>query len=451
MADRGTRTYHRQVAAGRAAPLPIVLRPSVASRPAELRVEAGTVTIGSGSKADLVVDDSTVSRAHVELTLVPEGVHVKDLASRNGTFYAGQRISSAILTPGTRISLGAAQIAIELDAAHLAEPALHGGSSFRGLSGTSPTMLNLFATIARLDGSLVPVLVHGASGVGKELVARALHEGSRVAQGPLIPVNCGAISRELVASTLFGHKRGAFTGAVSDRLGLFRAADGGTVFLDEISEVSPSFQVSLLRFLQDGELKPLGSDRTITADVRIIAASNRPLKSLVAAGEFRRDLYYRLKGFELEVPSLRSRPEDIAALAEFFAAKHSEAMARKVLGISASALERLTAYDFPGNVRELENEIRRMVVLTNDGEYLTTRHLPQSILDAVVRPPTLRSGPADISGKTLKDKVESLEKNLVLETLGRLRWNQSRAADELGLSRVGLANKIKRYGLDREP
>ncbi len=297
----------------------------------------------------------------------------------------------------------------------------------------------------------LPILIQGETGTGKELLARAVHYNSTRRASPLLVQNCGGLPDELLQSELFGHKRGAFTGAVSDRLGLFRAADGGTVFLDEISEVSPSFQVSLLRFLQDGELKPLGSDRTITADVRIIAASNRPLKSLVAAGEFRRDLYYRLKGFELEVPSLRSRPEDIAALAEFFAAKHSEAMARKVLGISASALERLTAYDFPGNVRELENEIRRMVVLTNDGEYLTTRHLPQSILDAVVRPPTLRSGPADISGKTLKDKVESLEKNLVLETLGRLRWNQSRAADELGLSRVGLANKIKRYGLDREP
>jgi two-component system response regulator HupR/HoxA len=294
----------------------------------------------------------------------------------------------------------------------------------------------------------LPILIQGETGTGKELLARAIHYNSGRRSSPLMVQNCGGVPDELLQSELFGHKRGAFTGAISDRLGLFRAADGGTVFLDEISEVSPSFQVSLLRFLQEGEVKPLGCDRTETCNVRIIAASNRPLSALVAAGKFRQDLFFRLRGFEFEVPPLRERPDDIPALAEFLAAKHSDSIGRKTLGISASALEKLVAFEFPGNVRELENEIRRMVALTKDGEYLTTQTMSPALLAA---PP--RRLPASnrfaSEGATLKDQVENLERHIVADALARHRWNQSRAADELGLSRVGLANKIRRYGLDK--
>jgi two-component system response regulator HupR/HoxA len=329
-------------------------------------------------------------------------------------------------------------------------PHLHPqGQRFEKLVYASDKMSELCELAKTAARTELPILIQGETGTGKELLARAIHYSSQRHGSPLLVQNCGGLPDELLQSELFGHKRGSFTGAISDRLGLFRAGDGGTVFLDEISDVSPSFQVSLLRFLQDGELKPLGSDRTITANVRIIAASNRPIKALVASGEFRRDLYYRLKGFELEVPALRVRPQDVPVLAEFFAAKHAETMNRKILGISRSALEKLMAYDFPGNVRELENEIRRMVAMTNDGEYLSSRHISQAILDAAPRSvPALPS--LTVDGATLKDKVEHLEKNLVVEALGRLRWNQSKAAEELGLSRVGLANKIKRYGLDRQ-
>ena len=302
----------------------------------------------------------------------------------------------------------------------------------------------LARTAAKTD---LPVLIQGETGTGKELLARAVHYNSTRRANPLLVQNCGGMPDELLQSELFGHKRGAFTGAVSDRLGLFRAGDGGTVFLDEISDVSKSFQVSLLRFLQEGEVKPLGADKTIHANVRIIAASNRPLAALVAKGEFRRDLYYRLKGFEFEVPPLRDRPEDIAALAEFFAAKHSEANGRKILGLSASVIDKLRHYAFPGNVRELENEIHRMVVLTHDGEYVTTRHMSPAILAVPERRGSGHGGFTP-EGETLKDQVESLERHLVQDTLVRHRWNQSKAAKELGLSRVGLANKIRRYGLD---
>jgi two-component system response regulator HupR/HoxA len=203
--------------------------------------------------------------------------------------------------------------------------------------------------------------------------------------------------------------------------------------------------VSLLRFLQEGEVKPLGSDRLDHADVRIIAASNRPLYDLVERGEFRRDLYYRLKGFELHIPALRERPEDVPVLAEFFIQKYAGVVGRRVVGVTKEALAKLEAYDYPGNVRELETEIRRMVAIAEQGEYISSRHL-SPVFDSVrVRSDDEIRFATD--GASLKEMVENLEKHVVAASLQRHHWNQSRAADELGLSRVGLANKIKRYGL----
>ncbi|PWR23109.1 sigma-54 dependent transcriptional regulator [Zavarzinia compransoris] len=330
---------------------------------------------------------------------------------------------------------------------HLSPTSIRGESQrFEKLVYRSEPMAALCDLARQAAPTDLPILIQGDTGTGKELLARAIHYNSSRRQSPLLIQNCGGMSDELLHSELFGHKRGAFTGAIADRLGLFRAADGGTVFLDEISEISPAFQVSLLRFLQEGEVKPLGADKAVHCNVRIIAASNRRLSAMVPQREFRQDLYFRLKGFELEVPPLRKRADDISILAEFFTAKHAEAMGRRVLGISANLIEKLRHYDYPGNVRELENEIRRLVALTRDGEYLTTRHLSPAILDVVPKPPRSADGFVP-EGETLKDKVEALEKHAVQETLARLRWNQKRAAEELGLSRVGLANKIKRYGL----
>jgi len=319
---------------------------------------------------------------------------------------------------------------------------------FEKLVFVSEKMAELCDLARKVARTELPILIQGETGSGKELLARAIHYNSSRHTSPLLVQNCGGMPDELLQSELFGHKRGAYTGAISDRLGLFRAADGGTVFLDEISEVSPSFQISLLRFLQEGEVKPLGSDKTEICDVRIIAAANRPLKDMVAAGKYRQDLYFRLRGFELELPALRDRPDDIPVLAEFFAAKHSDSIGRKILGISASVIEKLMAFDYPGNVRELENEVRRMVALAKDGDYLMTQHLSPTLLAVAPRKTGALNGFTP-EGATLKDKVESLEKHLLNEVLVRHRWNQSRAATELGLSRVGLANKIKRYDLDQ--
>ena len=331
-----------------------------------------------------------------------------------------------------------------LDSKPLDEPIVQ-SYRFEKLVYSSPKMAELCNLAKQAAATELPILIQGGTGTGKELLARAIHYNSGRRNSPLLVQNCGGLSDEMLQSELFGHKRGAFTGAISDRLGLFRAADGGTVFLDEISEVSASFQVSLLRFLQEGEVKPLGSDRLSHADVRVIAASNRPLYALVERGEFRRDLYYRLKGFELEIPALRERPEDIPALTQFFIEKYAGVVGRRVVGITKDALEKLEAYAYPGNVRELETEIRRMVAIAEQGGYIAARHL--SPVFEMVRTRRDEQHGFVTEGASLKAMVESLEKHVVAASLRRNHWNQSKAADELGLSRVGLANKIKRYGL----
>lgn len=301
----------------------------------------------------------------------------------------------------------------------------------------------------------LPVLIEGETGTGKELMARAVHLFSERNKQIFLAQNCGALTDGLLQSELFGHKRGAFTGAVGDRLGLFPAADGGTVFLDEISDISPAMQVSLLRFLQEGEFKPVGSDQPRHSNVRIIAASNRPLSQLVEEGKFRRDLYYRLRGFELKIPLLRERPEDIPVLTDYLIKKYAGNIGRHVAGVSAEVRQKLKSYAFPGNVRELENEVRRMVSMTENGAIITVNQLSSEIANCR---PQLHS-PLSVAlpqallehvGMTLKTTVELVEAQLVRQALHRHHWNQSRAARELGLSRVGLDNKIKRYGIERD-
>ena len=321
---------------------------------------------------------------------------------------------------------------------------------FDKLVFASDSMIEVCNLARQAAATDLPVLIQGETGTGKELMARAVHFFSNRRGYPFLAQNCAALPDELLHSELFGHKRGAFTGAIADRLGLFAAADGGTVFLDEIGDVSPAFQVSLLRLLQDGEVKPLGSHATKHTNVRVIAATNKRLKELVEQNRFRRDLYFRLRGFELTLPPLRERVEDIGILAEHAATKYAATINRKIAGISAEVLRRLQAHPYPGNVRELENEVRRMVALAADGEFLSVRHMSPEF--ARLNPPDGSDArlPGFLKGKdTLKHKVETLETHLVTEALLRHKWNHSRAARELGISRVGLANKIRRYSLDR--
>ncbi|TFV41723.1 sigma-54-dependent Fis family transcriptional regulator [Bradyrhizobium frederickii] len=289
----------------------------------------------------------------------------------------------------------------------------------------------------------ISVLITGESGTGKELLARAIHYGSARANKAFVVENCGALPDELLESELFGCKKGAFTGAYQDRIGLFEVADGGTIFLDEIGETSPAFQVKLLRVLQESEIRPLGAQRVRKVDVRVVAATNRDLEAEVEAGRFRRDLYYRLAAFPVHMPALRERPMDVSLIAEGVLSSVKTSFNRPGLRFATSALEAFARYHWPGNVRELQNEIQRMVVLADADEL----QAPPLLGRRNGKPPA-----AAIQGKlngsaTLKDKVEDLEKAVIISTLERYEGNISRVANELGLSRVGLRNKLSRYDL----
>ncbi|PKO35265.1 MAG: sigma-54-dependent Fis family transcriptional regulator [Betaproteobacteria bacterium HGW-Betaproteobacteria-7] len=304
------------------------------------------------------------------------------------------------------------------------------------------------ALIHRVAPFDLSVMVTGESGTGKEMVARAIHYESRRAARPFITENCGAVPDSLLESELFGYKRGAFTGAVEDRVGLFQQADGGTLFLDEIGETSPAFQVKLLRALQEGEFRPLGSSRPVTVDVRVIAATNRDLEEDVRTGRFREDLYYRLATIPMHVPPLRQRPMDLPLLAAHLLEATARILDKPVDGIEAAAMQALAAYQWPGNVRELQNEILRMVALA-DAALLGRQLLSPRVLGATGgRPDADAALPTTGLHGNLRERMEQLEQRVIAEAMQRHRGNKSRAARELGLSRVGLRAKLNRYGLE---
>ncbi|MGB0498126.1 MAG: sigma 54-interacting transcriptional regulator [Rubricella sp.] len=312
------------------------------------------------------------------------------------------------------------------------------------IRGPGSPMEEVIVHAARIAGFDLPALILGETGTGKELVARAIHDASLRADGPFVPVNCGAIPDELLESELFGHVKGAFTGAHQRRLGLVEAADGGTLFLDEIGDTSPAFQVKLLRFLQEAEVRPVGSDEVRRVDVRVIAATNRDPKAEVEEGRFRSDLYWRLAVAPLTVPPLRERACDIGPISRHLLAGASSRYGKRAGRVDPEAAAALLRHDWPGNVRELENAVLRMLMLS-DGERIGAEHLEPAILgahgaDSIATEACAGQG-------TLKDRVEWMEAQILHQTLIRHNWNKSRAADELGLSRVGLRAKLDRYGI----
>ncbi|MBU1232933.1 MAG: sigma-54 dependent transcriptional regulator [Proteobacteria bacterium] len=301
--------------------------------------------------------------------------------------------------------------------------------------GASPSMQELLEMISYVAPTEATVLITGESGTGKELVAAELHKNSERRNGPFVRVNCAALAEGLLESELFGHEKGAFTGADRRREGKFVQASGGTLFLDEIGETSQAMQVKMLRVLQEHELQRVGGEETIRTDARIIAATNRDLEEEVRAGNFREDLYYRLNVVTVAVPPLRNRAEDIPLLVNHFVGKFSEKNRRVVSGITPQCMELLTAYHWPGNVRELENAIERGVILMR-GEHLTEKNLPL---------PIQKQGRKDQDGSDQSLSLEEVEKKQILKTLEDTGGNKSEAARRLGITRKTLQNKLHKY------
>jgi two-component system response regulator HupR/HoxA len=295
----------------------------------------------------------------------------------------------------------------------------------------------------------IAVHISGESGSGKELLGRAIHYSSPRASRAFVIENCGAMSDQLLESELFGHKRGSFTGAFEDRIGLFEQADGGTIFLDEIGDTSPSFQVKLLRVLQEGEIRPVGSSRSRKIDVRVLSATNRDLEEEVRSGRFREDLYYRLTQFLLPMPALRERKMDNPLIALSLLREAAPAMGKDIHGFTPEALECLSNYQWPGNVREMQNEILRAILLC-DGEYIGAHLFSPKVLRAAPEEQAQDMGILAGLNGSLKDRMEALEARVLHECLIRHRWNKTRAATELGLSRVGLRSKLARYALEKK-
>jgi Nif-specific regulatory protein len=300
-------------------------------------------------------------------------------------------------------------------------------------------MRNVYEMLVQVAPSDATVLVTGESGTGKELVANEIHRLSRRAAAPLVKINCAALPESIIESELFGHEKGSFTGAVSQRKGRFEAADGGTIFLDEIGELSQAVQVKLLRVLQEREIERVGGDRVIKVDVRVIAATNRDLEKEVADGRFREDLYYRLNVFPLRLPPLRERKSDIVLLADSFAEKYAAKNGKPIRRISTPAIDLLTSHSWPGNIRELENCIERAVILSNDA-VIHSYNLPPSLQSAV----STHTEPVS----TLEAALSRLEKELIVEALKITGGNMAEAARRLGITERQMGLRVHHYGIN---
>lgn len=321
------------------------------------------------------------------------------------------------------------------------------GSRYKydNMIGQSQPMQNLYAMLDRIKSTESTVLIQGENGTGKELIAKAVHYNSPRKDKAFVIQNCSSFNDNLLESELFGHVKGSFTGAIKDKKGLFETADKGTFFLDEIGDTTPSMQVKLLRVLQEGTFMPVGGTEPKKVDVRIVAATNKPLREMVEKGLFREDLYYRLNVINLHVPPLRDRKEDIPVLIDYFLERSSQQMGtRKIM--TKGAIKKLYDYSWPGNIRELQNEIERIVVLSGNEDQITSQMISERIINATSNSHKLHS--SRLNGK-LKDALEDLERDMIKEGLRRTGWNKSRLAKELGISRAGLIMKVEKYNLDK--
>jgi DNA-binding NtrC family response regulator len=401
-----------------------------------------TVTVGTAQANHLVLRDPTVSRFHAEFSRAADGVRLSDHGSTNGSFLGAVRVERVVAPPGTIFRLGRTTVRV-VDGEGV-DVALHGGDTLGGLRGRTPAMRRLMANIETAAKNIAPVLVVGESGTGKEVIARALHELGPRAAGPFVTVDCGAMSPALIASELFGHEKGAFTGAERQHQGAFESAHGGTLFLDEMGELPMSLQTSLLGALERRRFRRLGGRAEIAVDIRVISATNRDLRSEVNRGAFRLDLYYRLAVVVLSVPPLRDRPDDVPLLVEHFLRECGHAGDVSEL-ISPQAIDALKDHYWPGNVRELKNLIEATVAM---GE-----------------PPALDTTATSESARSAKDPIGALlgltyamargrllaafETRYLTALLERCEGNVSRAAREAKMDRSHLIDLLRRHDLKK--
>lgn len=435
------------------------------------RFDPDTITIGTNEDNDLVLDDQTVSRRHCRILQRNDRYLVEDLGSTNGTFVDGVRIERAYLEPGSALSIGNTRIDFTpLDEEVAVEPTED--ERFGSIVGQSEAMREMFGILDKIAPTSATVVIEGETGTGKEVVARTIHDMGPRSDEDFVVFDCGAVPESLVESELFGHEKGSFTGAVMSRKGLFEVAEGGTIFLDEIGELSPELQPKLLRVLEEEEIRRVGSNEPIPIDVRVVAATNRSLEEEVEAGRFREDLFYRLSVVRLELPPLRERLEDVEPLVSHFLQTREfnldEEGHPEVTSVASDALEALADYDWPGNVRELVNVVERACSLTDRGR-LELEALPGHIsgteaLGMASSPPRPEGGEhlqwtnvprqsrlQEQPFKEAKDEwISAFERDYLAELLVRHDGNITRAAEEAELDRKYFRQLMRDYDLDPE-
>jgi two-component system, NtrC family, response regulator HydG len=412
------------------------------------KLQTESFTVGKDTTNDLVLNERFISGRHVKVTRNDNRFHVVDQQSTNGTWIGPVRVFEADVPLFTTIKLGETELVLEPTAASAA-----GGKTstvYEGMIGADASIRVLGEMIDRVAPSTAAIAIFGESGTGKELVARAVHNRSTRAEKPFIPVNCAAISKELIESELFGHEKGAFTGAEKTHRGAFEEADGGTLFLDEIGELPLELQAKLLRALESGEIKRVGAARPMNVDVRIVAATNRDLLEEAKKGRFREDLYYRLCVVPLTLAPLRSRRADIPLLANHFMKVFSPK--GQTIALASGALTKLQGHTWAGNVRELKNVLHRALLLRR-GHSVEAGDISFAAPTSQALPPvTVPVGPPPLEGqiyqpgRTLADHMESLEKEIVLQAL-RVHGGKEKACKELGVARSTLFKRLKDWGV----
>jgi DNA-binding NtrC family response regulator len=411
---------------------------------ATLALGARPVVVGAHASCDLVLADPQVSRRHAELAVVPEGIRIKDLGSTNGTWWQGTKVGEVVVPSGATVQFGATPVRISAAEAISLPPSEH--DRFGAMAGKSVAMRELFAVLEMAAPADATVLIEGESGTGKELAARAIHDASGRTKGPFVVVDCSAITEHLFDSHLFGHVRGAFTGAERDRKGAFVEASGGTLFLDELGELPLAAQAKLLRALEAQTVQPVGADRPVSVDTRVVAATHRDLSRMVAAKEFRFDLFYRLAVVHVALPPLRERLEDLPHLIATFY-RHRRADPGPIDGDN---LDRMRRHAWPGNVRELRNVLERAWALSGPGAQFRDLRL---WLDPSAAAPQLSEViDTALPFKEAKERWnDHFERRYVAMVFGSNGSNVTRAAEHAGLSRRHFRELLYKHGLVERP